>query len=99
MLNPNAQKLLGDLAEAPPHLLWVEKKRKGKNSRASECALRTPPPPSPLDPLLKTFKSKLIQKKKYYFFSCVLFYTFSKISEKSGKSIAILQVVIIDSCF
>ena len=44
MLNPNAQKLLGDLAEAPPHLLWVEKKRKGKNSRASECTLRTPPP-------------------------------------------------------
>ena len=68
MLNPNAQKFLGDLAEAPPHLLWVEKKRKGKNSRASA--------------LLKTFKSKLIQKKKYYFFSCVLFYTFSKISEK-----------------
>lgn len=83
MLNPNAQKFLGDLAEAPPHLLWVEKKRKGKNSRESECTLRTPPPPpSPLDPLLKTFKSKLIQKKKYYFFSCVLFYTFSKISEK-----------------
>ena len=81
MLNPNAQKFWGDLAEAPPHLLWVEKKRKGKNSRASECTLRTPPP-SPLDPLLKTFKSKLIQKKKYYFFSCVLFYTFSKISEK-----------------
>ena len=47
MLNPNAQKLLGDLAEAPPHLLWVEKKRKGKNSRASECTLRTPPPPFP----------------------------------------------------
>ena len=82
MLNPNAQKFLGDLAEAPPHLLWVEKKRKGKNSRESECTLRTPPPPSPLDPLLKTFKSKLIQKKKYSYFSCVLFYTFSKIFEK-----------------
>ena len=66
MLNPNAQKFLGDLAEAPPHLLWVEKKRKGKNSRASEYTLRTPPP-SPLDPLLKTFKSKLIQKHRYAF--------------------------------
>lgn len=47
MLNPNAQKFLGDLAEAPPHLLWVEKKRKEKNRRASECTLRTPPPPFP----------------------------------------------------
>lgn len=44
MLNPNAQKFWGDLAEAPPHLLWVEKKRKEKNRRASECTLRTPPP-------------------------------------------------------
>lgn len=30
MLNPNAQKFWGDLAEAPPHLLWVEKKKEGK---------------------------------------------------------------------
>ena len=84
MLNPNAQKFLGDLAEAPPHLLWVEKK--GREKIAGQVSVRSepPPPPSPLDLLLKTFKSKLIQKKKYYFFSCVLFYTFSKISEKKG---------------
>lgn len=43
MLNPNAQKFLGDLAEAPPHLLWVEKK--GREKIAGQVSVRSEPPP------------------------------------------------------
>ena len=43
MLNPNAQKFLGDLAEAPPHLLW----EKGREKIAGQVSIRSEPPPLP----------------------------------------------------